>query len=77
MARIGNIDYALVKRDPFARADFVRTANRSYTGARCRECGQPGRFHYAWWADGKGFPDMGRNGSFCSVGCYRAFTGDS
>jgi hypothetical protein len=65
-----------IKRDPFARATLMRQGARTSTA--CRWCGSRGRNDYLYlyrWE-----PDAGRPtvwcGYFCSVSCYRSYSGD-
>lgn len=65
-----------IKRDPFARATLFRSR---HTGGSCGWCGQPSRFEYYWQDDATGDRNFRRGNypGFCSVGCYRAYTGDN
>lgn len=67
-----------IKRDPFARASLERTRT-GFGRHECRWCGRQMKvaYRYAWVSDA-GYPGRGVSWSptFCSVGCYRAYTGD-
>lgn len=69
-----------IKRDPFARETLMRKPAREIHNVRpdetCKECGGPARFAYKWERDSIGYDRTPYTGMFCSVGCYRAFTGD-
>lgn len=63
-----------IKRDSFGRQDLVRMRT-SQRNAKCAWCGQAARFCYGWWKDDGRVGPLSK--PMCSVGCYRAYTGDA
>lgn len=63
-----------ISRDPFAREELHRrlipAINRG-PHCTCRWCGQPAKFTYEIHSDGGRQSEI--PGSYCSVGCMRAY----
>lgn len=67
---------ATLQRDPYARADLCRQSERG--AHECRWCGArlTCAYRYAWVGDTQHSARVQWSPTFCSVGCYRAYTGD-
>lgn len=68
-----------IKRDPFARASLERRYTRHARGTHtdCRWCGRGLKASYSYaWVNDAAQGSVAWSPPFCSVGCYRAYTGD-
>ena len=65
-----------INRDPFARASLMRDTLGKEDRDSCKWCGREhSKFMYGWEGDQYGNNRTYLNGPFCSISCYRTFTG--
>jgi hypothetical protein len=60
--------------DAFVRASLMR--RKTEHSGTCKWCGQEGKWDYGWKdSQLSGRRNMAWTGPFCSVSCYRTYTG--
>lgn len=63
-----------VRRDPFARGEYIRYCQGK---GKCAFCGQQRKrvYAYAWTPDDRRIPQINNHKSFCNLQCFDDYSG--